>query len=496
MKVRTNLMTKIVLWFFLNLVILAIVLGFFFSQQFKLDAGSMLRMQTGDKFRAITMLFMHEARDNEPENWAPILTQLSEAYEVEFLAYDMEGNQLAGKSRTLPKQVIEKLSDLSKSRENRRSRREGREHHGPPPEGPGFGPPGGGRPGGEGRRGRHLFQVKTAAPKLYWAGVEVPIRRGGEGPPEHVALIAVSDNLTGNGLFFNPKPWFLIIAVVIVFSILLWFPLVRSITGPLRKVTEATGRIAQGRFDVKLDEKRTDEIGQLSHSINDMTTRLDGLLKGQKRFLGDVAHELASPIGKMQLGLGILQQRASEENQERVADVLEEAQHMSTLVNELLSFSRAEINPGKVQLKPTPLREVAERVIGRETRDGADISTDIDPTLTAIADSELLARALSNLVRNAIRYAAQHGPITISAKPLGSKVSIIVQDSGNGVPEEHLAQLFEPFFRPDLSRVRETGGVGLGMAIVKTCVDACGGTVTARNIRPKGFAVTVELEGN
>jgi two-component system sensor histidine kinase CpxA len=102
-------------------------------------------------------------------------------------------------------------------------------------------------------------------------------------------------------------------------------------------------------------------------------------------------------------------------------------------------------------------------------------------------------RALANLVRNAVKYAASNGSIRVTAEKRADKVIIEVRDQGPGVPEHLLDQLFEPFFRPEASRDRDSGGVGLGLAIVKTCVEACKGTVSAANLQPHGFAVTTTL---
>ncbi|RYD71031.1 MAG: ATP-binding protein, partial [Verrucomicrobiaceae bacterium] len=141
-----------------------------------------------------------------------------------------------------------------------------------------------------------------------------------------------------------------------------------------------------------------------------------------------------------------------------------------------------------------PVRAVADQAVEQEATEGADIRVEVDHDITVTADPELLARALGNLIRNAVRYAASQGPITITAsnEPLG-RTEITVSDSGPGVPEEDLTKIFDAFYRVDTSRTRDTGGVGLGLSIVKTCVEACGGRVVARNRKPQGLDVTVSL---
>jgi two-component system sensor histidine kinase CpxA len=114
--------------------------------------------------------------------------------------------------------------------------------------------------------------------------------------------------------------------------------------------------------------------------------------------------------------------------------------------------------------------------------------------LVVRGDTELLTRALSNLLRNAVRYAGEAGPITVSAQREQDEVKIIVADRGPGVPAHDLPRIFDPFYRADASRDRETGGVGLGLAIVKTCIESCGGAVSCRNLEPAGLEVTIRLQ--
>jgi len=117
----------------------------------------------------------------------------------------------------------------------------------------------------------------------------------------------------------------------------------------------------------------------------------------------------------------------------------------------------------------------------------------VDETLVVQAEPELLARALGNLLRNAVRYAGAAGPIRLAATVSHGKVLISVEDSGPGVPEDALERIFDPFYRVEASRSRESGGVGLGLAIVRTCVEACGGSVRALNRKPNGLRVEIAL---
>jgi two-component system sensor histidine kinase CpxA len=255
--------------------------------------------------------------------------------------------------------------------------------------------------------------------------------------------------------------------------------------------------VAEGDFAVEVpDANRRDELGELARSVQQMAERLDGHAQGQKRFLGDIAHELCSPIARMQASLGILQQRAAtDEKAHRYMDKLSgELQSMSALVNELLSFSKANLR-SSVELKSVPLAPLVRRTLAREdaSEEAGTARLEVPEDCAVLADEALLSRAIGNLVRNAQRYAAGSGPVEIRATRTNGHVSIMVSDRGPGVPAEALPRLLEPFYRPDAARTRESGGVGLGLAIVKSCTEACGGKVEIANRQGGGLEVTLKL---
>jgi two-component system sensor histidine kinase CpxA len=333
--------------------------------------------------------------------------------------------------------------------------------------------------------------VHSRHPAGYWVLVRVPLPDSV--PPGRGALVVRSDSLRGGGLFFDYVPWLAVGGGVVLFSVLFWLPLVRGITHAISQITRASEQIAEGGFEVRVSERRRDELGRLGQALNRMAARLAGLVHGQKRFLGDVAHELCSPLARIQVALGILEQRADGKQQPYVADLQEEVQHMSSLVNELLSFSKASFRASAVQIRPVLVKEIAERAAGRESSETAPIHLEVPGDLRAMAEPELLERSLSNLLRNAVRYAGEAGPITLSARREGERVLITVADGGPGVPEAELARIFDPFYRLDASRNAATGGVGLGLAIVRTCIESCQGTVACRNRQPSGLEVAITL---
>lgn len=258
-------------------------------------------------------------------------------------------------------------------------------------------------------------------------------------------------------------------------------------------MTEATERIAKGQFDVRVPARRNDELGVLAEAINRMGLRLDGLVKGQTRFLGDVAHELCSPLARLQMALGIIEQRADARQKLYASLAIEKASQISHLVNELLAFSKASFGGSTLRIQPVPLAAAIDEAIRHEKTESARIESAVAADLAVMADPELLVRALSNLLRNAIRYGADAGPIHVHATRHQDAITITITDSGPGVPAEEIEKIFDAFYRVDASRNRQTGGSGLGLAIVRTCIESCHGAVTAENRLPHGLAVEVHL---
>jgi two-component system sensor histidine kinase CpxA len=306
-------------------------------------------------------------------------------------------------------------------------------------------------------------------------------------------LILAARSFYNTPLFFDFKPWLAALAAAAAIFLICWLPFIRGITKTISRITRAAEQIGQGDFGRHLQEGRGDELGQLSAAINSMADQLAGFVKGQKRFLGDIAHELCAPIARMQFGLGILEQQATEAQKPAVADVQEEMGQMSALVGELLSFSKVGMESRERTLSAVDVRAIAMRAAEREAAPNARIQVEIPSPLQAMADPEYLLRSLSNLVRNAVRYAGEAGPITITAAKDRDQIVIQISDCGPGLPAEELEKVFTPFYRLEAARDREHGGVGLGLAIVRSCVEVCGGQVRCRNRQPSGLEVEIRL---
>lgn len=467
-------------WFFLNLLLLGAILFLLFNLNFRFSPRSPFFGGSSNRIEAVTRLITREINQKPRGERDEILKRYSEAYNVEFFLFDSGGIQLGGREITLPEEVNATIADYDAppSERGANSAVAPRDPSQLPPPGP---PP--------------SIYTRTGSPTLYWLGARIMIFNQGRTEPTRARLLAASDSFSGNGLFFDPTPWLLILGTITAVSTVFWFPFVRSLTKNLTQMTTAAEQIADENFAVRVGEKRTDELGRLGRAINHLASRLSGFVSGQKRFLGDISHELNSPLARMQFALSILEDRVDEKNLAYVTDVKEEVELMSKLVNELLTFSKAGMKTADVKLERLKLLPLIENVVAREaSKESVAVKIEISEKIEVSAQSELLSRAVSNVVRNAVRYAGEAGEINISAVNDNGSVKLEIADNGAGVPAASLEKLFDPFYRVESDRARQTGGTGLGLAIVKTCVEACQGKVVAENRSPKGLAILITLK--
>ena len=532
MKVTYPLSLKVSLWLMLNLLLLAALAIGFLVVQGGMGWDALVAGPSGDRMQSLANVIAGEASASAGESRTAVLKRFGEAYDAEFYLFNIDETQVAGTPVELPPEVRARMEfrpgGIFRPSFGRGGRKSMREHDGPrhpePPEkggsreldkgprdqdkaprdpfekgireandkgrGPEGGrPPPGAMPMGDPPSGR--FVVRGGVPPAYWVGMRVRFEseRGFMLPAKIVARV---DSMWALLNLLNLQNWVLAATAVLLLSVLFWLPLVRGITRSVGQLTRATEQIAEGRFETRVSSRRRDELGKLGDSVNRMATRLDAHMIGQKRFLGDVAHELCSPLARLQMASGILAERAPVTLQETVADVREEVQQMSTLVNELLAFTKAGLRSRDVVRQPIDLAPLAREVVAREDTAGR-VTVNVPAELRAAAEPDLLARALGNLVRNALRYAGDAGPITLSGAKEDRHVILLVEDNGPGVPAADLDRLGEPFFRPELARTRESGGVGLGLAIVRNSIAACGGEVRFANRTPRGFRAEVRL---
>ena len=476
MKFRLSIFSKIILWFFLNLVVLSAILTIFFQIRFHVPPDSILAGSTSHKTISLYRMIRHDMATTPPARWDALLDRYAQGFDAELTLVTLDGQRLAGGTSAVPAEVINRIRAWR--RQFTCSPHNGYEGK-----------------AGRGRKGfRRILRVRTTNPVRYWLGIPLPVSENHHRSFMPAMLLISTDSLTGSGFFPDIMPVITGSLAIIIISLLWWFPMVRHITKPLKSMTKVTEEIANGHFGMRVDDRRTDEIGRLGRSINIMSERLENFITGQKRFLSDVAHELCSPLARMKMGLGILENRSDKDQKEYLKDVSEEADNISELVNEILSFSRAELSPDRVKVSAVNIEKVVSRVLEREKNGDVEVITDISPGLRALGNEDLLARAVANLVRNAVRYAGEMGPVRITGRRYGDRVVLDVSDSGQGIPPEYLGRIFDPFFRIDTHRSRDAGGAGLGLSIVKTCIEACRGRVSAENLETGGLKIILELQ--
>lgn len=492
---RAPLSVKVLLVALLNILLLAASLLVFARIEYRFSLSSFLLAPARATVVSVSRLIELELSHTPMSQWNAVLARYSASYPAQLALFDSALKQLAGAPVQLPVSVAAAIRRDPFARKNRPPRFD---NDGPPPGDDGHPPPrhdrDGPPPDGRVYADSLLALQHSSNPARYWAGVRMPVWTPAGPEPLHTTLVWQIPSLWTEPAFFDYRPW-LGVALALVASLLLcWWPLLRDITRTLQRITAATGQIAEGRFDIKLPANRRDELGSLSQSINTMSQRLSGYVHGQKRFLGDIAHELSSPVARIQAGLGILEQRVTGPESEYVMDVREDVEHMSGLVSELLAFSKSEAARRPAALQAVQLSPVVQRVIEREGNGNIVVDPLVETAPSVLAVPDLLDRALSNVVRNAVRYAGSFGPIQVLCRRENGHVALIVADQGPGLPETELENVFRPFYRPEFARQRETGGSGLGLAIVRDCIEACRGSVLCRNRAPRGLELVIRLQ--
>ena len=484
---RRSLGVKILLLAILNIVLLVAIALVASGVRVPRNAREMVMQAADPRLQDVARRIALDLERSDPDDASRVLHRYGVDYRTRFLLVRNDGRVVAGDPVRLPGEVIHALG-------------------GPPPRGPrgpGDGPPPQGVGGPPDRVGppdpiTGLRMPQTPAqlvtvdgPVPDWIILRTPIRFAGSPEIEPGSLIIMPLGWFGDRLLF-PIQWLGWALVALGVTAVCWTPLLRGLTKGLSRMEHATTDIAHGRFATRVALTRSDELGRLSSAIDTMAGRLDAMVTGQKRFLGDTAHELRSPLGRMQVALEILDRQAADADRSYIADLKEDVDALSRLTDELLQFARADLADRSAPLERVQLAPVIERIIAKEGQ-GHAFSTSVAGNSVVRAYPHLLERALSNVVRNAVKYAGHAGPITIASAVAGEQTVITVADLGPGVEAADIDRIFEPFYRADAARNRKTGGVGLGLAIVRSAIEACGGTVSCANRHPHGLDVRISL---
>jgi heavy metal sensor kinase len=277
--------------------------------------------------------------------------------------------------------------------------------------------------------------------------------------------------------------------------------LTRQSLRPVQRLTETVAGIAEtGEFSRRVPEPAVhDEIGRLALTFNDLLDRLQLLLDRQRALVADTSHELRNPLmvlrGNIEL-LGLDLPPA--DRSEAATESIEEVDRMTRLIQDLLFLADADAEKS-IQHEDVALEAlvaaIAEDAVLIATRDDGtrNVVLEANDPITVKGDAERLRQLIWNLVENAVRYTPAGGTINIALRRHGPVAELTVSDTGIGIPPEHLAHIFERFYRVDTSRSRELGGTGLGLSIVRQIAEAHGGQVRVRSTVGEGSTFTVAL---
>jgi two-component system sensor histidine kinase CpxA len=259
-------------------------------------------------------------------------------------------------------------------------------------------------------------------------------------------------------------------------------------------------RFADGDLNSRVEQaaKRSDEIGELARGFNQMASQIGTLLQNQQRLLRDISHELRSPLTRAQLAIALEQRQGGGQQLPRLSA---ELQRIDQMLDELLTFSRLDAGQYQLQLQEIDLVELLEEIIDVNQLDAEQKQQQI--TLLApdgcqlAADSRLLARAIENVLRNAIKYSPAASAITLQLTCSEATVTLQISDQGPGIPPDALHAVFEPFYRVSDARTAGTGGTGLGLAIAGQAIRQHQGQISASNLgnasQPAGLCVQMML---
>src|SRR6185369_3359473 len=261
---------------------------------------------------------------------------------------------------------------------------------------------------------------------------------------------------------------------------------------PLVKITETTQRISASRLHERIAALRwPKELTPLAVAFDDMLDRLEDSFSRLSRFSADLAHELRTPInGLMGTAEVILsKERTPEEYRNVLETSLEEYARLSRLIDRLLFLARATNREIRIEKLPLDVSRELARIheLFRPMAEEQGVEIIISGEGTIHAERDLFGRAVSNLLANALQHTPPGGKITLAGTHVSEHLAEVrVSDTGEGIPPEHLAMIFDRFHRVDSARSRSTGGVGLGLAIVKSIMDLHGGTVTVESSPNQG----------
>jgi two-component system sensor histidine kinase CpxA len=280
--------------------------------------------------------------------------------------------------------------------------------------------------------------------------------------------------------------------------------LARHLTTPIVQLRATTQSLADGNFKARVGASltaRRDEVALLGQDFNLMAERIESLLIAQRLLLGDISHELRSPLTRLGIALELARQRAGREAQSALDRIARESETLNEMIERVLTIARFESGMEETPRENVYLLSLVQKIVADTDFEANNRNRAVK--LLASDDcvingsTELLQSAIENVIRNAVRYTAERTTVEVSLRCRyeGEKefALITVRDHGAGVPTEALEKIFQPFYRVEDGRDRQSGDTGLGLAIAARAVRLHGGEISARNAPDSGLIVEIKL---
>ena len=284
---------------------------------------------------------------------------------------------------------------------------------------------------------------------------------------------------------FNESLIIAVIAASLV-ALIASFMLSRSVIAPVRVMMNASQRISEGHYDERVQSQGTDELSLLAISFNQMAEQLEQVEIMRRQLIGDVAHELRTPLTAIKGSAEGLMDGVLPASDETYQQIHNEAERLNKLVSDLQELSRVEAKAIPLNVQLVKVTRLLETVTKRmqfqfdEKRVILNRQLPHDPILI-LADEDRALQILTNLLGNALQYTPENGTVTVTIEREKNMARFSIHDSGIGIPAEHLAHIFDRFYRVDKSRSRTYGGSGIGLTISKHLVEAQGGKIWAES---------------
>lgn len=283
----------------------------------------------------------------------------------------------------------------------------------------------------------------------------------------------------------------------IVIAIIVGFFFARALVRPTNRIADAANEIKEGNYQARAHLEGNDEVARLGKTFDSMADSIEANRQLERRLVTDVAHELRTPLMAIQSTVEAMIDGVFEPDEERLETLNSEIRRLSRLVNGLLKLSRLENRSNPVELTKVDLSELLETIIATHEQYVEDAGLRLvfnhDPHVYVLGNKDMLRQATANLISNAVRYTPEGGTITVSVKKGDIMGQISVQDTGIGLTPEEAKMVFSRFWRADKGRARDSGGLGIGLSVVKEIVDRHNGWVHVEGEPNVGSTFTIYI---